>query len=398
MLALLSKPASPAVDWPAVDSPAVDWDRLSRRILDQGAQACWVVDSDLVIVGVNPALCALLGRRAGELVGTRLPAHVAEDSRSVLERQAAIRGLTPHRSYDVTLIRADRTPLRTIFNDSRLDDEDGGAPPGFCIFVTDITRHVEEEAQRARRVDQLADAVARMNRFLGQICQELKDPLSAILGATQMISSDVASPGPADGASGQGTAHLGAYAALCSDAGRQMMRTIENLSLWSRLQLNQVPLDLRSYELGGLLQDVLEELAPRARARDILIVNRIVATPVLGDLSALSTVLKHLVENAVRFSPAGSMVMLSAAPVDGRVAVRVQDNGLGIPEDQQPHLFRIDPHHAAPGADGEVGSGLGLLICKALVDRMGGGIRVFSKPGGGTAVTVTLNQGQRTGL
>ncbi|WP_353857755.1 HAMP domain-containing sensor histidine kinase [Azospirillum formosense] len=389
MLALLSKPTR----------PAVDWDRLSRRILDESAQACWVLDRELVIVGANPALCALLGYRTGDLVGTHLLAYVAEDSRSVLERQAAIRGLTPHRSYEVTLIRSDGTPLRAIFNDSRLDGEDGGTAPGFCIFVTDITRHVEEEAQRALRVDQLADAVARMNRFLGQICQELKDPLSAILGATQMISSDVASPGSAaDGAPGHGTAQLGAYAALCSDAGRQMMRTIENLSLWSRLQLNQVPFDLRSYELGGLLQDVLEELEPRARARDILIVNRIVATPVLGDLSALSTVLKHLVENAVRFSPSGSMVMLSAAPADGRVVVRVQDNGLGIPEERQAHLFRIDPHHAAPGADGEVGSGLGLLICKALVDRMGGGIRVFSKPGGGTAVTVTLNQGVRTGL
>lgn len=388
MLALLSKPTR----------PAVDWDRLGQRILDQTAQPCWVVDRELVTVGVNPALCALLGYRAGELIGNHLLAYVAEDSRSVLERQAAIRDLTPHRSYDVTLIRSDGTPVRAIFNDSRLDGETGGTAPAFCIFVTDITRRVEEETQRARRVDQLADAVARMNRFLGQICQELKDPLSAILGATQMISSDVASPDPAVGSQAPGTAHLGAYAALCSDAGRQMMRTIENLSLWSRLQLNQVPLDLRVYELGGLLQDVLEELEPRARARDILIVNRIVALPVLGDLSALSTVLKHLIENAVRFSPSGSIVMLTAALTDGRVTVRVQDNGLGIPEEFQPHLFRIDPHHAAPGADGEVGSGLGLLICKALVERMGGGIRVFSKPGGGTAVTVALTPGGCGGL
>lgn len=388
MLALLSK----------AKHPVVDWDALSRRILDQSAQGCWVLDGELITVAVNPALCALLGYRAGELVGTHLLAYVAEESRGVLERQAAIRDLTPHRSYDVTLTRSDGTPLRVIFNDSRLDGEDGGMAPGFCIFVTDITRRFEEEAQRALRVDQLADAVARMNRFLGQICQELKDPLSAILGATQMISSDVALPDPAGGSATLGTAHLGAYAALCSDAGRQMMRTIENLSLWSRLQLNQVPLELRVYELGGLLQDVLEDLEPGARARDILIVNRIVATPVLGDLSALNTVLKHLIENAVRFSPSGSMVMLSSTLADGRVTVRVQDNGLGIPEELQPHLFRIDPHHAAPGADGEVGSGLGLLICKALIERMGGGIRVFSKPGGGTAVTVTLTPGGNAGL
>ena len=382
MLTLLSK----------TTRSTMDWEGVSRRILEESAQACWAVDRDLVTIGVNPALCAMLGYREGDLTGTHLLTFVTEESRGVLERQAAIRNLAPHRCYDVTLVRSDGTPLHVIFNESLLDGDDG-VPLGSCIFVTDISRRHDEETQRAARVEQLADTVARMNRFLGQICQELKDPLSAILGATQIISSDVA-----DGGKGQGMARLGDYAALCSDAGHQMMRTIENLSLWSRLQLNQVPLDLRVYELGGLLQDVLEELEPRAHARDILIVNRIVATPVLGDLSALNTVLKHLIENAVRFSPSGSIVMLSAAVVDGRVTVRVQDNGLGIPEEIQPYLFRIDLHHAAIGADGEMGSGLGLLICKALVERMGGGIRIYSKPGGGTAVTVTLNQGRNPTL
>lgn len=105
--------------------------------------------------------------------------------------------------------------------------------------------------------------------------------------------------------------------------------------------------------------------------------------------------LRHLIENAVRFSPSGSIVMLSATAADGRVTLRVQDNGVGIPEEVLPYLFRIDHHHASPGADGELGSGLGLLISKAMVERMGGGIRLYSRPGGGTAVTVVLTEGAR---
>jgi len=370
MLTLLSKAAR----------KTSGWDNLDHTVLEHTSEGCWVVDRDLVTVYVNPALCALLGYRDGELIGTHLLSYVAEECRPVVERQVVMRDLVPHRTYDITLLRADGTPLYTIFNDSRLDD-DAGIAMGSCIFVTDISRRREKEVQDEMQREQLADNVSRMNRFLGQICQDLKDPLSAILGATQMISAD------------DRAANLRDYTALCTDAGRQIMRTIENLSLWSRLQLNQFPMELRVYEVGGLLQDVLEELEPRARSRDILIVNRIFTTSVLADLTGLTTVLRHLIENAVRFSPSGSIVMLSATAVDGRVTIRIQDNGLGIPDDVQPHLFRIDHHHANPGADGEVGSGLGLLICKALVERMGGTIRLFSKPGGGTAVTVTLTEG-----
>ena len=123
------------------------------------------------------------------------------------------------------------------------------------------------------------------------------------------------------------------------------------------------------------------------------IVNRILTPSVLADLPGLTIALRNLVENAVRFSPSGSIVMLSAAAVEGQVSIRVQDNGRGIPEDVLPHLFRIDHHHATPGADGEVGSGLGLLIAKALVERMGGTVHLYSKAGGGTAVTITLTEG-----
>ncbi len=365
------------------------WDNLDHTVLERTSEGCWVVDRDLVTVHVNPALCAMLGYRKGELVGTHLLSYVAEESRAVMERQVVMRDLVPHRSYDVTLTRSDGQPLYAIFNDSRLDDE-SGAVRGACIFVTDISRRHETEMRREAQREHLADTVARMNRFLGQICQDLKDPLSAILGATQMISADAAAAPTTTEGDG-----LGDYAALCNDAGRQIMRTIENLSQWSRLQLNQVPIDLQVYEVGGLLQDILEDLEPRARARDVLIVNRIVTTHVLGDLSGLSTVLRHLIENAVRFSPSGSIIMLSATAADGRVTLRVQDNGVGIPEEVLPFLFRIDHHHASPGADGELGSGLGLLISKAMVERMGGSIRLYSRPGGGTAVTVVLTEGAR---
>ncbi|PWC44309.1 PAS domain-containing sensor histidine kinase [Azospirillum sp. TSO22-1] len=333
-------------------------------LLDAAAAPCWIVDRDFVITHANPAMCALLGYRDGEMIGSPVLAFVADESRPTLERQVALRGLTPRRAYDVTLLRSDGTPTYTVVNDGTLPDS-GAA----FLVVTDVSRrHLAETLLKHER-DQLADTVERINRFLDLLCRDLKEPLSAILGVAQML------PGCGE---------------LCDDAGRQVLRMIENLALWSRLQLNQVPCDLRTYHLGGVAHDVVEEMTPIAARRAIALVNEVRDAPVLADLSALATVLGHLVDNAVRFSPSGSTVVLSSSTGRDGVALRVRDEGVGVPPETLPRLFHLDHAHATTGLDGHLGSGLGLLIARLLTERMGGELLLESRPGHGTTATVLL--------
>lgn len=347
-------------------------------MLDEAAAACWIVDRDLVVSHANPAMCALLGYRLGELVGSPVLAFVAEESRRIIERQVALRELTPRRTYDVTLIRSDGAHVRTIFNDGPLSGTGDGSDTSL-IVVTDITRHHTADLLLRNERDQLTDTVERINRFLDLLCRDLKDPLSAILGFAQMMpAADM--PGCSD---------------LCTDAGRQVMGMIENLALWSRLQLNQVPLDLRAYRLGGVVHDLFEEMTPQAGRRAITLVSQVEDAPVLADLTALSTALRHLVDNALRFSPAGTTVVLAGAARGDTVEVSVRDEGIGITPEALSQLFRLDHTHATPGMDGHQGSGLGLLIAKGLTERMGGGLNLASTPGHGTTATVILRMARR---
>lgn len=343
---------------------APDVASLPALALLDAAAPCWIVDRDFVVTHANPAMCTLLGYRAGEMTGSPVLAFVAADSRPTLDRQVALRALAPHRAYDVTLLRSDGAPVNTVFSEGILADT-GAA----VIVVTDVSRRHMAEALLRHERDQLTDTVERINRFLDLLCRDLKEPLSAILGVAQML------PGCAE---------------LCDDAGRQIMRMIENLALWSRLQLNQVPCDLRTYHLGGVVHDVVEEMTPVAARRAITLVNEVRDAPVLADLSALATVLGHLVDNAMRFSPSGSTVVLSSSVEHGGVVLRVRDDGVGIPLETLPRLFHLDHAHATTSLDGHLGSGLGLLIARLLTERMGGELLLESRPGHGTTATVLL--------
>ncbi|WP_448188428.1 ATP-binding protein [Azospirillum sp. sgz301742] len=338
-------------------------------LLDAAAAPCWIVDRDLILTYANPAMCALLGYRDGEMVGSPLLAFVADESLCTIDRQVAMRDLTPRRTYDMTLVRSDGSLVHTIFNSGTVANS-GDA----LIVVTDISRRHTAEALLRNERDQLTDTIERVNRFLDLLCRDLKEPMSAILGVTQMLP----------------TADMAGCADLCDDAGRQVMRMIENLAMWSRLQLNQMPIDLRGYRVGGVVDDLIEEMAPSAGRRAITLVNAAKDVLALADLSALTAALRHLVDNAVRFSPSGSTVVVSSATLDDGVALSVRDEGVGIPPETLPQLFRLDHTHATPDRDGHLGSGLGLLIAKMLTERMGGSLRLESAPGRGTTATVLL--------
>jgi signal transduction histidine kinase len=117
---------------------------------------------------------------------------------------------------------------------------------------------------------------------------------------------------------------------------------------------------------------------------------------VAGDAGHLRRVVQNLIDNALKFTPAGGRVAVSVAPASaetgGRVRLRVADTGIGIGPEDLPHVFerfyRADK--ARRRGDGAGGSGLGLSICRAIVNAVGGTISVDSRPGEGTTMTVEL--------
>lgn len=346
-------------------------------IFESTAEGCIVADNNLVIVYANAALCALIDHTPDDIVGRHVLELAAPESHALAERQRDLRDVIPHRVYEGCLLRRDGSRVFVVVSASRLYDA-AGTPIGSFAFITDITRHHRDEVLLQQQRQQLRTTVQLLNHLFEGVCRDMRDPLNAILGVPQMLMA-AAPPNPET---------VSDYLGLCRDAGEQMLRMVENLSTWTRLQLNQIALQPAEYELNDIVHEVLEPLGRQADRNGQRIVNRIGQVRVRTDLNATNSVLQHLIDNALRFSPEGTAVELLAAPRAQQVAISVSDNGPGIPQRLQPYLFRRD--QPPPGADGQMGSGVGLLICRNLVERLGGTIGVDSCPGTGTRVTFTL--------
>jgi signal transduction histidine kinase len=113
---------------------------------------------------------------------------------------------------------------------------------------------------------------------------------------------------------------------------------------------------------------------------------------VSADRNMLETVVRNLVGNAIKFTPRGGTITLAAAPAEqpDRITLSVSDSGVGMAPAAAAKLFRIETHYSTPGTEQERGSGLGLVICKDMVDRSGGRIWVESQPGEGTTMSFTI--------
>ena len=112
--------------------------------------------------------------------------------------------------------------------------------------------------------------------------------------------------------------------------------------------------------------------------------------PMRGDAKMIDTMLRNLVGNAVKFTEAGGHISVEAASDGERVVLSVADTGTGIAADKLPQLFRFSEQLSTKGTDGERGSGLGLLLCKEMVDLHGGEISVESVLGVGTTFRICL--------
>jgi len=355
---------------------------LNSMLLDTAAEGYWLVDADLFITFANETLCRMLGYRANDLVGSHLLSFVAAESLPAVRRAVALQDVRPQQSFDVTLLRSDGRPLYAILSTSVFTDH-ASAAIGTSIFVTDITgRHADEVALRSER-ERLADTALRLNRFLELLSANLKDPVSAVLGFAEVLESEAT-----------GGNRTGAYAASCREAAQQMARVLDDVAHWARIQADEEAIDLRLFDVAGVVHDVMEWAGAAAARQAVTLISTVTDAPVLADVAASTTVLQHLVDNAIRYSRSGSQVTLSTQQVGTDIEIEVRDQGTGIPAARLGKLFQLDAQHATPDLNGHIGSGMGLMICEALVARMGGLFRIESREGVGTTVTFTLPSGR----
>lgn len=164
-------------------------------------------------------------------------------------------------------------------------------------------------------------------------------------------------------------------------------RLISDLLAMGRIEAGKLRPQKEWEAIGEIIHRVLERLQPQLAAHPVSVTVPDDLPPVPVDVVEIDEVLSNLLENAVKYTPAGTPIRIGAQHTGAAIAVQVSDDGPGIPAEHLPHLFdRYYRVHAGPTG----GSGLGLAIAKGIVEAHGGHIAVVSRPGQGTRFTFTL--------
>ncbi len=245
-------------------------------------------------------------------------------------------------------------------------------------------------AHRPTEIEDVADALAtldhalttsegRQREFLLSISHELRTPLTAVRGYGEAMVDGLIR--------GEEIAAVGAT--LVAETER-LDRFVADLLELARLEAEDFVIHPQLIEVGGLLAQARDAWRGRCASLGVTLVVSSPLLPVSADGRRLRQVVDGLVENALRVSPPGSTVSVTAALQEGMVVLEVTDGGPGFAADDLDVAFDRGVLHERYREERPVGTGLGLSIASRLVERMGGGIRASNAPAGGARLTVTL--------
>jgi len=176
-------------------------------------------------------------------------------------------------------------------------------------------------------------------------------------------------------------------------------RIIENLLGWIKLQSGSVEISPDIIPLSKIVSRSIIPVNQQAEDKQVQINNAIKENElVFVDENMADTVFQHLLNNSVKYCLAGDTITISSKNLGDFEEVKIEDTGIGISEENQRKLFKINSTVKENGTAGEKGVGLGLIICKELVKKLNGKIWITSQMGKGTKVSLTLPKNRRTGM
>ena len=301
----------------------------------------------------------LIGRSGFELFAVKDRTKAMEDMKRTL--QTGLLGETEYR-----LLRRDGSEFDAGIDGAVLRDASGSSS-GLVVIVRDITER--------KKLDQLKD------EFIGLVSHELRSPLTVITGAVNTVLTE------GERLSTEETRQLLQDVAWEAD---MLSHLLGNLLELSRVQADRLFLHAEPISVKNLVQNTVERVRCQSSIHQFLVDLPKELPPVYADQLRLERILYNLLENAVKYSLKGGKIRVSVREEEERLLIGVSDQGIGISLADQAKLFGAFQRLEESKLDGVKGLGLGLVVCRRLVEAHGGRIWVESKPGKGSTFFFTL--------
>jgi two-component system, sensor histidine kinase and response regulator len=251
------------------------------------------------------------------------------------------------------------------------------------ILVT-IFRYIQQRRQRILELQQIDE---NKNRFFSIISHDLRGPVNNTLMLIQMMASEQNPPSAEESRQ---------MMQMLESSAQKTSNLLESLLTWAKLQMNRIESKPVQLDMAKLTEDTISVMQPSADMKRINLVNRVPANVfAYADKQMITSVLRNLISNAVKFTPEDGEVTVFAKRQHSWVELSVQDKGVGITPETLPKIFSLNTKHTTRGTNNEEGSGLGLVLCREFVEKNGGHIWAESTPHKGSTFTVQLPAGNQ---
>ncbi|TKG93495.1 tetratricopeptide repeat protein [Puteibacter caeruleilacunae] len=253
------------------------------------------------------------------------------------------------------------------------------------IIITILWQKHKRNNERIMEINNELERInAAKNRFFSIIAHDLKSPFNAIMGFSDLIQEELKEKEVK-------TENIAEFNDAIILASGQLYNLLENILHWANTQREQIMFNPEKIELNDIVQENIDLFKMNAVSKDIEVTSVIhEGTKVIADFNMINTVIRNLLGNAVKFTNKGGKVNIKAEQCGQNVCVSVSDTGIGLKEDMLERLFSLDTNFSLPGTDNETGTGLGLVLCKDMIDRHGGSIHVESTPDVGSTFSFQI--------
>lgn len=236
-------------------------------------------------------------------------------------------------------------------------------------------------SQQASRLNELNNTKDKLFTIIGH---DLRGPITSLRGMMGLVKKDIVSKEEFDQFSEQLQNNV-----------EYVHFTLDNLLHWSKNQMQGILAKPVKISIRALTDENFNLLGETARGKDIKLINKVAMdAEAYADLDQIRMVIRNLMSNAIKFTESGGSVTVSCKSEGGRKIVTVKDTGMGIPDDIKANLFQMNNNYSSSGTKGERGTGLGLSLCKEMLDKNNGEIWVESEPGFGTSFHFSIPEKQ----
>jgi PAS domain S-box-containing protein len=353
-----------------------------RSIWENSFDGMRVIDDNGIIRSVNKAFCEIVKKPQEELIGKHYSTiyHESLHADFILKGSKNLTSKTIPLHYERKLRLWDNSNvwLEVINSFVEISDDEN--------YLLSIFRNISERKLSEEKIKIYLEELTELNKskdkFFSIVAHDLKSPFQGLLGLSEILLEDY---------SEMSDDQIIQYLKMIRTTTKDVYRLIENLLDWSRLQSGRMEYKTEKLDLFHLSESVINLINPTASKKNLQLISSVPQRSyVFADMNMLNSVLQNLVSNAVKFTNDSGVIAISSLEKNDSMEITVADNGVGMREKDLVKLFKIDEHFSTKGTKDESGTGLGLLLCKELIEKHGGTISVESELGKGTKFHFTI--------